>query len=372
MDGPAPRKSRRLTITKATPQTGDVPNGFILGMGNPLLDMVTHVEKDFLVKYDLKLNNAILAEPKHAPMYDEIAQHESVEYVAGGATQNAIRVCQWMLQSPGATSFIGAVGKDCQFADKLREVANSDGVTTFYFEAAGHQTGTCAVVVHEKERSLVANLAAANAFESAHLDTPEVRDAVTRAHIIYSAGFFLTLPEGPKSALEVAKHACENGKIYCLNLAAPFICSFFSEPLLSIIPYADYLFGNESEAKEFAKKMGWNEEDLEEVAEKIAALPKQNGARGRCVVITQGRDPTIVYANGMVTLYPVVPLASHLIVDTNGAGDAFVGGFLAKLSQSEAKSEPRDLDACIRAAQSAARVVIQRSGCTFPSFPDHV
>jgi len=366
------KKPRRLTVTKIAAIPGDIPRGFILGMGNPLLDMVTHVEKDFLVKYDLKMNNAILADAKHAPMYEEIAQHESVEYVAGGATQNAIRVCQWMLQSPGATSFIGAVGKDCQFADKLREVATSDGVATFYFEAAGHSTGTCAVVVHQKERSLVANLAAANAFDSAHLDTPEVREAIDRAQIVYSAGFFLTLPEGPKSALEVAKHACDHGKIYCLNLAAPFICQFFSEPLLSIIPYADYIFGNESEATEFAKKMGWNSEDLEDVATKMAALPKQNGARGRVVVITQGSQPTIVYAGGHVTLYPVVPLASHLIVDTNGAGDAFVGGFLSRLAVTEAKQEPRDLDACVRAAQYAARVVIQRSGCTFPPYPDHV
>ncbi len=28
-----------------------------------------------------------------------------VEYIAGGATQNAIRVAQWMLQVPGAASY---------------------------------------------------------------------------------------------------------------------------------------------------------------------------------------------------------------------------------------------------------------------------
>ncbi len=28
-----------------------------------------------------------------------------VEYIAGGATQNAIRVAQWMLQCPGAASY---------------------------------------------------------------------------------------------------------------------------------------------------------------------------------------------------------------------------------------------------------------------------
>lgn len=38
-------------------------------MGNPLLDMqVTNGEK-LLEKYDLKANDAILAEEKHAPLY---------------------------------------------------------------------------------------------------------------------------------------------------------------------------------------------------------------------------------------------------------------------------------------------------------------
>ncbi len=32
-----------------------------------------------------------------------------------------------------------------------------------------------------------------------------------------------------------------------------------------------------------------------------------------------------------VSSYPIVPLAPERIVDTNGAGDAYVGGFLAAL-----------------------------------------
>lgn len=84
----------------------------LLGMGNPLLDIAAQVDEDFLKKYDVKLNNAILAEPKHLPMYQELAKYPDVQYVAGGATQNAIRVAQWMLQIPRATSYMGCIGKD--------------------------------------------------------------------------------------------------------------------------------------------------------------------------------------------------------------------------------------------------------------------
>ena len=69
---------------------------------------------------------------------------------------------------------------------------------------------------------------------------------------------------------------------------------------------------------------------MREIALKIAALPKTNAARGRIVVITHGAEPTIVVENGQVSEYKVLPIEASEIVDTNGAGDAFVGGYLAQ------------------------------------------
>ena len=34
----------------------------------------------------------------------------SVDYMAGGATQNSIRVAQWLMQQPKAASYIGCIG----------------------------------------------------------------------------------------------------------------------------------------------------------------------------------------------------------------------------------------------------------------------
>ncbi|KAF2543559.1 hypothetical protein F2Q68_00033019 [Brassica cretica] len=59
-------------------------DGILLGMGNPLLDVSAVVDQEFLNKYDIKLNNAILAEDKHLPMYDEMSEKFTVEYIAGG------------------------------------------------------------------------------------------------------------------------------------------------------------------------------------------------------------------------------------------------------------------------------------------------
>merc|ERR1719320_781725 len=37
---------------------------------------------------------------------------EHVQYIAGGATLNSIRVAQWMLGKAGQTGYIGAIGND--------------------------------------------------------------------------------------------------------------------------------------------------------------------------------------------------------------------------------------------------------------------
>jgi len=48
------------------------------------------------------------------------------------------------------------------------------------------------------------------------------------------------------------------------------------------------------------------------------------------------------------------------IVDMNGAGDAFCGGFISQLVQG------KKLKVCISAGNYAAQVIIQNDGCTFP------
>lgn len=329
---------------------------FLLGMGNPLLDISADVPMDVLSKYDLKLDSAILAEEKHLPLYKELVTNYQVQYIAGGATQNAIRVAQWMVGVPGSTGFFGSVGKD-EFGAKLKACASADGVDVHYKEDAEAPTGTCAVLINGGERSLVANLGAANNFTADHLATDKAREMINRAQFFYVASFFLTV--SVESLLEVAEHAVQHNKVFALNLSAPFLIQFFGEQMAQAMPYADYVFANESEALTYGEAKGYGT-DIPTIALKLAAEFKKSGTRPRVVVFTQGADATIVAALGKVTQYPVEKLAPELLVDTNGAGDAFVGGFLSQLVKG------KDIAECVRAGHYASRVIIQRSGCTFP------
>jgi len=331
--------------------------GLIMGMGNPLLDISSEVGQDMLDKYDVKLDSAILAEEKHLPMYSELIEKYSPQFIAGGATQNSIRVAQWMLTNAGmtkSTAFMGCVGSDSN-GEKLESCAASDGVLAHYLKDAEQATGTCAVLVKDGERSLIANLAAANHFKPSHLDTPLAKSIVDTAKFCYIAGFFLTV--SVESLEQVAKQFAESDKIFAMNLSAPFIIDFFTEQLKTALPYTDFVFCNETEAEAFGKKFEFGS-DLKEVALKLSAYTKINTSRKRTVVFTQGSKPTIVACDGVATEYPVELLPKDKLVDTNGAGDAFVGGFLAELAQNKSIKD------AVEAGHWAARYIIQQSGCT--------
>jgi adenosine kinase len=261
-----------------------------------------------------------------------------------------------MMKTPGSTAYFGAVGKDA-YGDILEKCANSDGVRALYQKNPEVPTGTCAVLINGRERSLIANLAAANTFSPSHLEGSETKEAIAAAKLVYISGFFLTV--SIESLLTVTKKCVEDNKIFCLNLAAPFIIQFFADQLAAAMPFTDFIFANESEAATYGETHNWGN-DLETVALKLAAQPKACGTRPRIVVFTQGSRPTIVASAGVVTQYQVDPLPTECIVDTNGAGDAFVGGFISQLVQGKTIAE------CCRAGHFAARTIIQRSGCSFP------
>jgi adenosine kinase len=328
----------------------------LLGICNPLLDISAPVAPELLTKYGLQPSSACLAEDKHLPLYPELVKDYPVEYIAGGAGQNSIRAAQWMLGQPGATAYIGCIGKD-EYGKILRTEAESDGVTVHYLEDETTPTGTCAVLITDKDRSLVANLAAANCYKKDHFDSPAIQDVVSKVEYIYITGFFVTV--SVDTILAAAELAVQHNKVFMMNLSAPFLIDFFWDGKFEkLLPYVDVLFGNESEAAALAKRLGCSD-DAKEVALKAAALPKINGKRDRMVIITQGSKATVVAYKGEVQVFAVPPVPAEEIVDLNGAGDSFVGGFLAKYTQN------KSLEEAVAAGHYCAGVTIRTSGTTF-------
>lgn len=80
------------------------------------------------------------------------------------------------------------------------------------------------------------------------------------------------------------------------------------------------------------------------------------------MVITQSENDVVLAQTGKseVKTFPVKRLDDKELVDTNGAGDAFTGGFLAMYIHN------KPLETCIECAIYCATECIKLQGCTLP------
>ncbi|QLG71710.1 hypothetical protein HG535_0C00590 [Zygotorulaspora mrakii] len=323
-------------------------------LGNPLLDYQATVTSDYLAKYTLKANDAILVDagsddPKMA-IFEELLKFDDVKFVAGGAAQNSARGAAYVL-GPKQVVYFGSVGED-KYSEKLLKENEAAGVISMYQFQEKIGTGKCAALITGHNRSLVTDLGAANHFTPDHLDNHW--SFVESAKFFYVGGFHLTV--SPEAIVKLGKHAKESGKPFVLNLSAPFIPQFFKAALEEALPYTTCIIGNESEAAAYAEAFGLSEkDDLKAIAQHIVGDSKD-----RIVVFTQGLDPTLVYSADGATMYPVKPLEASKIVDTNGAGDAFAGGFVAGLVQG------KSLESAVDMGQWLAALSIQEIGPSYP------
>ncbi|KAF9064058.1 Ribokinase-like protein [Rhodocollybia butyracea] len=328
-------------------------------IGNPLLDMQATNGEKLLQKYELKANDAILAEDKHASIYEEIVKDYKVTYVAGGASQNAARGAAYVLP-PNSVVYTGCVGDD-DLAEQLKAANKREGLTDMYYVKKGEKTGACAVVITGHERSLVTTLRAAEKFDKAHLASPEISKVLESAKAYYMEGFFLT--HGVESALVLSQKASKDAKVFVLNLSAPFIPQFFGAQLQQIMPFTDIVIANEAEAEAWATANGHaTPTDLPAVAKAIASQPKSNASRPRVVILTHGAEATVLVSSDAPDapkVFSVNALKYEDIVDTNGAGDAFAGGFIG------AYVTGRSLEECVEAGHKMGAMCVQQVGPQF-------
>lgn len=331
---------------------------------NPLLDVSAPVNDYFLVKFHVQKSSASLLSEHQKNIFEELEKLPNVAHVPGGSGLNTARVAQWIAQKPHGefTNYVGCIADD-HYGQILKSAAEKDGVNMHLEYTTKAPTGSCAVCISGKERSLVANLSAANLLSSEHMHSPDVLATLQRCKLFYLTGFTLTIDVN--YVMQVAEAARTANGQFMMNLSAPFLLQFFSENFLKVAPYVDVFFGNDDEAKALAQLMKWDHQDTTDIARLAATKLPYNGTHDRLVVVTQGSAPTI-YAtrSGKQGQTAVPPIAQDAIVDLNGAGDAFVGGFLA------AYASGCPIERCCDVGNYAAGVIIQHDGCTYPEKPE--
>ncbi len=320
-----------------------------------------------LQKYGLKLNDTLLVEadkePERMEIYQDLIQNRTAKLIPGGAAQNTARGTQYMLP-PNSVWYIGSVGDD-EYAKILREKCAEQGLHVEYHVDTSTPTGKCGVVITDQHRTMLTHLAAANNYKLSHLEQPEIWKMVESTDAFYVGGYHLTVC--PPAALALAKYAASANKPYLLSLSAGFIPQFFKDPLAELLPYCDYVFGNENEVLTWATTAGYPEgKPMTYYTKLLAEVPqKENNSRPRYVICTQGTDPTLVAtfqpgsSEATIKEYPVAAITDSQINDTNGAGDAFAGGFCAGVVQD------KSLEECIKMGHWLARLSLQELGPSY-------
>lgn len=245
---------------------------------------------------------------------------------------------------------VGSIGNDL-YGQILTEKSKEVGLLTNFQQSSPKPTGKCACLIHGPFRSLVAYLDAANDFSPEHLDTIDV----DMADWIYITGFFYSVsPESTRKIINLKKKGRHAKAVF--NLSATFVCDLITEDDFNFIMENSFiLIGNCQEFKHLKQKLKGSDKSDEEFG-----LEMTKKYPNLLVIITNGSDPILLVSQPEGIRKHSVPPVQE-IVDTNGAGDAFVGGLLGGLHSNFSIKEAVEV-ACFMAS-----CVIKKRGIEPPS-----
>jgi ribokinase len=242
------------------------------------------------------------------------------------------------------TTFISRIGSDT-FGELALMTWKADGIEPRVVQTSV-STGAAFIYVHETRGDNAIIVVPGAATELCAADIDAASDAIRTSNV------FVTQLEQPLEAarrgLEVARAA---GAITIFN-PAPAI-----ELDSALLALSDYVVPNESEAE---KLTGIAVDDLD-AARRAGDLLLARGAG--TAIITLGEHGALFHAKNRSI--HIAPFMAGKVVDTTGAGDAFVGGFAASLATGASS-----LDAA-RFGSAAAGISVTRPGAA-PSMPYRV
>ena len=260
------------------------------------------------------------------PMPGETLAVKSYERCLGGKGANqSIAIAK----SGGAVRHIGAAGADGEWAlDRL----SAAGVALGHVARVDAPTGHAVIMVDDLGENQILICGGANHA----LSLTQVEAALNGCT---GLGHWVLLQNETNLTTEIVRQAKAHGFRVAYS-AAPFVANQ-TLPLLETI---DLLAVNANEAEALCTAMRVTPE----------ALPVPN------LLVTRGKDGAIYYTEGAAIEQPAFQVEP---IDTTGAGDTFLGAFLAHLTTGN------EADVALRFASAASALQITRPGAA-DAIPD--
>ena len=336
----------------------------MIAIGNPIVDISNNVSDEVIEKYKLRWGETIFANESNVGFFDELQKDKNVKYIPGGSIKNTLRTTSWCLgMDPNnkkicKITMLGATGKD-SYRNKIEDAFQFAGVKPLLEIIPDKETSRCGVGINKKERCLLPQIRASNMISRQYIDDnmAEIMDH----DAVLIEGYFI------QERFEICKDLCNrfksNNKIVILTLSAVFMVQTYYDKLIELANMADLIVANKAELEEFCGKKTKDNKEL------FTTMSKKLDKKERLFVVTDGKKGAIVakydYDRGSMDFilrgFPS-NVKSEDIVDLNGAGDAFLGGFLSQYMVG------KSFEACCKAGNDIAGIIIKNVGCTFPKY----
>ena len=307
----------------------------ILGIGNALVDVMTPINDDsILKKFGLPKGSMQLVDNEKSSEIKSGTSGFKTSLASGGSAANTIHG----LGKLGARAgYIGSVGKDetgVFFESDMKKA----GIKTYLYKRET-ETGTAvALISDDSERTFATHLGAAIELNPSELKASQFKPF----DILYLEGYLILDKKLVEEACILAK---KNGMEIAIDLASFNVVDSNLKNFRYIIDkYADIIFANEDEARSYT--------GLEP-----GAAVKKLSSKGKTAIVKTGKDGSLIMRGDEFVRIGILPVKC---IDTTGAGDLYAAGFLYGLSKG------LSLDKCGLIGAILAGNVIQVVGAKIP------
>ena len=334
----------------------------IIAIGNPIVDILAETDKETLQRYKLIFGGTFFADEYNMGFFDELESKTQVTYIPGGSIQNTLRVANWCLnmeeENKGKffVTMLGAIGQD-SYKEKIMNALKSADVIPLLQPIPNISTSRCGVGICQKERCLLPHIKASNCLTDEFVKEHE--DEIFNNDALLIEGYFLQ--EKYKLCKDLCNMFKRAKKMIILTLSAVFMVQSHREKIMEIAQNSDMVVGNLEEFEAFAEVQRTDPQTT------IAKAHEKLSPKERLFVVTDGANGVYVTKydynkKGLDYFLQSFPnkLKNEDICDLNGAGDAFLGGFLSQYMKGAS------LEQCCKVGNDASYIIIKNVGCTFP------
>ena len=339
-----------------------------MSFGSPLMDCIGDVSQEFIERNKIELDSSIHRKLSEITFLNEFLIDGNITNVPGGCQFNAMRVFNWMLDKDETdiVGFLGSIGDDEYYGNVYQDKLLTENIIPIFECIKDQTTGLCMVICCNKDRAHITDLGASASISKEFVERNWSK--FKNVKLIYTELFIVKSRR--EICFKLAELGSRNETIYGFNLPSAYFLENFTQDIFKLCQYADIIFANAAEANQFCEILKFNTNGkVDDLAEQLCKrIPKINKNKKRIVVVTSGPLPAACceydHKNQKVTfcdIFPVKNVSQENIIDTNGAGDSFAGGFLSQLMKG------KSLDKCMKAGHWAAAVIIQKRGCQIPN-----